>query len=48
MWIWLVEIPEYAEGNSRLQGKTIGTYQQVLEREKLKEERWLKAQYLET
>ena len=44
----VVEIPEYAEGNSRLQGKTYWNISAGVRKEKLKEERWLKAQFLET
>ena len=44
----VVEIPEYAEGNSRLQGKTYWNISAGVRKEKLKEERWLKEQFLET
>ena len=43
----VVEIPEYSKGIKNFKEKHIGIFLQVLGKEKLKEERWLKVQYLE-
>ena len=44
----VVEIPEYSTGIKNFKEKHIGIFQQVLGKEKLKEERWLKERFLET